>query len=153
MEEKLQQRQNTAHAWLVAQGLIQSPEEPCGKIWGAKNCYNARGKGDTYVRRVYRNGTWNWLSEPASRGRFLAADRHDVRYGYVYIGDVIAEYTLGSKTPYAWKLVTGNCDGVTKLANLNAVKLKQGKWRLRVASIVGEENIPEYFDVSEPYWR
>ena len=91
-------RATVLHAWDVAKGQVEG-EETARRIRGALNDYNSRGRGSTMARRVLRDGTWDWVSAPASRGRHLAGDRRDVQWGDVYEGEIIAEYTLGSKRP------------------------------------------------------
>jgi hypothetical protein len=146
-------RPKTKRAWAIARGEAPAPQESCGQIWGAKNSYNARGRGNTYVRRVYRDGRWQWFSPPASRGRFLAADRKDTKYGDVYIGDIIAEYTLGSRTPDQWLLIVDGDGEWATWVSLDATKLRNGRWRVTVASSPGKEDVPGELDVPDPYWR
>jgi hypothetical protein len=95
----------------IAIGLLpRDPKDREEKIWGAKNDYNARGKY-TYVRRVWRVGgdSWEWVSLPVGRGRWAC---HEITYGFVERGDVIAEYMYrldgprkSYRAPNAWYLV------------------------------------------------
>jgi hypothetical protein len=132
----------------IAAGRIPAPPEDKGvEVWGAKNDYNARGRGHTYVRRVLRGGRWEWVSPPASRGRFLAADRRDVQYGDVYLGEVIAEYTLGgNRQPDKWFLVDPHDDYIWWA--LEGTRRRDGQWDLRLSG--RQESI---LTVPDPYWR
>lgn len=138
--------------WSIASGVAAAdPASPSISIRGAANNYNSRGNGGTMARRVLRNGSWQWVSRPASRGRYLASDRHDAQYGDVYAGEIIAEYTLGgSSIPDAWYLVyEREVKGTRKtLFTLTATKRRDGRW-----SLCRKPGDADIILVSDPYWR
>jgi hypothetical protein len=92
-----------------------------------------------------------WVSEPASRGRFYASDRHDVKYGDVWPGEIIASYTLGgSRTPDAWYLVQDSDEPLVRLA---ASRRRDGRWTLTVPETDEYQGLPGEVVVPDPYWR
>lgn len=136
-------------AWQLAVAGKPGDETACA-VRGAVNDYSARGKGTTMARRVFRSGAWAWVSAPASRGRYLASDRRDVKYGYVYEGEIVAEYTLGEGSePDAWYVVTRNEKPLQKLA---ARKVRDGYYVLTALTKDGTL-LPGEVRVSSPYWR
>lgn len=113
-------------------------------VRGAQNDYNSKGRGSTMARRVLRNNKWIWLSEPASRGRTLSADRNDTKYGDVYEGELVAEYTLGSSRPTPEKFfIAAKEEKPLKL--LDFAKLKTG-YRITLPS--GQTAV-----VDDPSWK
>jgi hypothetical protein len=132
-------------AWEIATGARTDASDEGHRILGAQNDYNSRGNGSTTARRVLRNGSWEWVSAPASRGRYLASDRKDTQYGDVYEGEIVAGYTLGSSrpTPDAFWLVI---DAEKPLVLLGYQKIKTG-YRLT------RKKTGETIDVSDPTWR
>ncbi len=120
---------------------LQEPVE----IVGAENYYNARGRGYTMTRRVLRDVVWQWVSRPASRGRYYARDRQDVQWGEVWPGEVIAEFRLGESTPRAWYVVHPR--EARKLLRLSGVRLRDGSYRLTHEEYEGE------IIVTDPYWK
>lgn len=138
--------------WDIASGKAPAPETAVGRVIGAQNDYNARGNGSTMARRVYRGGQWQWLSAPASRGRYLSADRNDTVEGDVWGGDVIATFTLGGRgepTPDKWQIVRHVPDSEGRITfRVNAARLAGGGYRLTVATRPGES-----IDVPNPSWR
>ena len=145
--EALETKDPVAIAELVVQGLAAQPEVSCGHMIGARNNYNARGRGDTMARRVLRGGKWAWLSSPASQGRYCAADRRDTEYGDVYAGDVLATYTLGQSRPVpdSWRLVCDTVKAADMVCDVAATKTKSG-YRLTLPS-------GATVDVPDPAWR
>ena len=135
-----------AAAWAIAVGA--TPPDPASasiRICGAENDYNARGRGSTMARRVLRGGQWAWVSAPASRGRLRASDRHDATCGDVYVGEIVAQYTLGgSSTPDVWYLVYGSERPLHRLA---ATHRRDGRWDLTLDGAEGTVT------VADPYWR
>lgn len=135
-----------SHGWSVANGA--SGSDIGRRIRGAANDYNSRGRGATMSRRVYRGGSWLWVSAPASRGRYLASDRRDVQYGDVYEGEIVAEYTLGQKLPVPsrfWVVVLAD-EQEKPLKLLSHIKIKSG-YRLSM------DGCEESLDVPDPSWR
>ncbi len=134
----------TEVAWQYATGQRPAPAVAGRAIRGAVNSYDSRGKGATMARRVFRGGAWTWVSRPAARERYLAADRWDTKYGDVWPGEIVAEYTLGgASTPDAWHLVS---DATPILVALEAQKTKAG-WVLSLPGHDGSVTLPD------PYWR
>lgn len=117
------------------------------RIVGASNDYNSRGRGSTMARRVLRDGVWKWLSAPASRGRFLAADRKDTQYGDAWVGEILASYTLGGRgtpRPETFLLVIG---GEYKTTQLAFTRRRDGQYSV---VLPGRD---EKLVVSDPAWR
>lgn len=114
-------------------------------IRGAWNDYNAKGRGSTTARRVLRDGVWKWVSAPASSGRFRAADRHDVRHGDVWVGEIVAQYTLGARrlAPDYFYLVW---EADKPLLPLEFVRRRDGQYGLTLPG--GEVII-----ITDPAWR
>lgn len=128
-------------AWRIASGDASlAASDEAIEAWGASNDYNSKGNGSTTVRRVLRGGTWQWFSDPASRGRFLASDRKDTKYGSVYEGEVLAWYTLGEKTPRPYHFGLVASDG--KIIDLDHKAVKSG-YRLSLDEV-------RTLDVSDP---
>lgn len=117
-------------------------DENAHEVRGAQNDYNAKGRGSTMARRVLRNGTWEWLSAPASRGRFLASDRKDTTYGEVYEGEIVAQYTLGGDKRADKFFVVISAE--KPLVEIDATKIKTG-YKLELGGM--------RLDVSDPYWK
>lgn len=132
-------------AFEIATGVRKDASDEAQRILGAKNDYNSRGNGSTTARRVLRNGSWDWMSASASRGRSLASDRNDTQYGDVYEGEIVAGYTLGSSrpTPDQFWLVINAERPLVKLAHQ---RIKSG-YRLT------REKTGETIDVTDPTWR
>lgn len=143
---KLDEADNAA--WGVASGKSARPaNSPSIRIVGAKNSYNAKGRGSTMARRVFSGGQWKWVSKPASKGRFLSGDRNDTQRGDVYAGDIVAEYTLGgSNVPSSVYMVVDGDDG--NLVELN-VKRTAGGW------VLAHPDDPDGDKITIPdgYWR
>jgi hypothetical protein len=138
----------------IAIGILpRDPKDREEKIWGAKNDYNARGRY-TYVRRVWSGGRWEWVSPPVGRGRWAC---HEIKYGYVYRGDVIAEYMYvldGSRKPYlepySWCLVDPRDeDGEHRWAWALQATRRRGTnmWDLH---IYAQQAV--FLTVPDPYW-
>lgn len=139
------------HAMKVARCEEAGIDEAVAEIWGASNDYNAKGRGSTEARRVLRNGSWEWLSKPASRGRYLAGDRRDTTYGNVFEGEIVATFTLGgNRTPSGFSIVAKKGWSAEKpdqaIMKLDFVATKSG-YRL-TRSKTGET-----IEVSDPYWK
>ena len=136
----------TAHAIAVLRAEATC-QDTAIEVRGAWNDYNSRGRGCTTARRVLRDGTWQWVSRPASRGRYLAGDRHDVQHGAVYEGEIVATYTLGRDgaldTMHLVRAISA--PDQKPLQPLPHVRIKGG-YRL---------NLPDgtTLDVSDPTWR
>ena len=127
---------------------IPGDEAPTWVV-GAKNSYNARGNGSTMARRVLRDGAWTWLSAPASRGRYLSGDRHDVQSGDVWLGELVAEYTLGGRgtlTPNRWLLPCGMKEDKARMVPCDGTRRRDGQCTV---------TLPDGSDivVSDPSWR
>jgi hypothetical protein len=70
-----------------------------------------------------------------------------VQYGYVYVGDVIAEYTLGGhREPDHWYMVDPHGDEVWWM--LEGTRRRDGQWDLRMP---GRQDL--LLTVPDPYWR
>lgn len=162
-ETQTQQAQvgpRTLAAWRLAVGLDR-PDQDTRRIRGAWNDYSARGRGATYARRVLPAGSssWTWVSELPSRGRYLSADRHDVRCGDVCSGDLIAEYTLGGhREPDQWRLVVADGTDSPALVRLDARRRRDGAWTIRLSRVAAGEaclppEVPDSLVVPDPYWR
>lgn len=122
----------------------KEPSEEAADIIGASNDYNSRGRGSTMARRILRDGSWEWVSEPASRGRVNVSDRRDMKHGPAYEGEIVAEYILGSSRPkpVGFYIVTR---GEKTLQCLPHKKVKSG-YRLTLPS-------GKTIDVSDPSWK
>lgn len=138
----------TLHAIDVAMGREQiAADAPAIRVKGAANDYNSRGRGSTMARRVLRDGAWQWLSAPASKGRYTSSDRNDVQYGDAWEGEIIAEYTLGGRSapkPNGWYIVKPHEKPLTIIQS--ATKRRDGQWALTLPN--GETLV-----VSDPAWR
>ena len=135
----------TATEVAMGRGTIADDAAPI-RIRGAQNNYNARGSGSTMARRVLRDGEWKWVSAPASRARLRSGDRHDTQMGDVWVGEIVANYTLGARgtpTPDSFVLVIGGDD--KPLQTVPHVKRRDGQYTLTF----GEETLV----VSSPAWR
>jgi len=149
----------TANAWQIARGEAELPKDaPAIRIWGGMNNYNARGRGSTSARRAYDGRTWRWVAPPTSRGRFLAADRHDTTYGDVYPGEVVAEFRLGERgapTPHGWYLVRAHPE--KPLVLLHVIRKTHQGYVLSVSrkGVTPEESAQAYgtIVVPDPAWR
>lgn len=137
--------ESVSRAVAIANGTqAEDPGASALEIVGAENDYNARGRGNTTARRVWRGGDWQWVSAPASRGRFLASDRRDVKYGPVFEGEIVAEYILGGpRKPEYWYLVVAD---ECPLVPVEATQRRDGQWAVSLAE--GQTVV-----VSNPYWR
>ena len=135
----------------VAAAIGQSPipaEAPPIKIRGAANDYNARGRGSTMARRVLRNGGWEWVSAPASRGRDRADDRQDTQRGNVWPGEIVATYTLGGRgkpEPDNFALVLGA--GKSVFHELPHTLRRDGQSALTLPAVSDPLLVPD------PAWR
>ena len=133
----------------IATGKEQIPPTAAPiRARGAANDYNAKGRGSTIARRVLRNGAWEWVSAPASRGRYLASDRKDTQYGNVWIGEVLATYTLGGRgkpEPDNFLLVLGSDDPM--FHKLPHTLRRDGQYSL---TLPGND---EPLLVTDPAWR
>lgn len=119
------------------------------RVVGARNDYNSRGRGSTMARRVLRRGSWEWVSAPTSRGRFLSADRNDKQYGDVWIGEVLAQYTLGGRgrpAPEKFYLVEEPDENGKHLQELTHVRRRDGRYTLTLPD-------DQLLLVSDPAWR
>lgn len=138
-------RPKTRAAWAIARGETSADASaPGAEIIGARSDYNSRGRGSTMARRVYRDGAWSWVSEPAR-------DRRDTRYGNVWPGDIVAEYVLGGhRTPTDWYLII---EGDKPRQKLDARLRRDGQYSLTVHSYDDAEDVPGELVVPHPYWR
>jgi hypothetical protein len=138
----------TAIERLTGKQAIPDDEAPI-RIWGASNDYNARGHGVTEARRVLRNGTWQWFAPRASSGRLRASDRKDTQYGDVWLGELVAEYTLGKKNPEPdmFLVVYVGDDGETKRSVLKHTKRRDGQYSIVIPGV----ETP--LVVADPAWR
>lgn len=134
-------------AWSVLTGATPAdPDAPAIAHVGARNDYNARGRGSTTAWRVLRAGatTWSWLSAPASRGRFLAADRSDEQTGEAYEGDLLVKYTLGGRA-------APQPERVRLVSRRGALDLEH-RTRRDGSLVVSSPALGEHI-VSSPMWR
>lgn len=135
---------HTRHAFLVAKGEATAAEEAI-EITGARNDYNAKGRGSTMARRVLRNGSWEWVSKPASRGRYLAGDRKDATRGDVYEGEIIAEFTLGGSGKPNCFMYASQRESAPLVIFEGFARTKEG---FKLTAKNGESIM-----VSDPYWK
>jgi hypothetical protein len=140
------------HAIAIATGIAAIADDIAPlRIKGAWNDYNARGRGHTTARRVLRDGKWEWLSAPASRGRMRAADRNDMQYGNVWEGEIIAEHIIGARScePEQFYLIV--CGEDEKLINNELTILKHHARRDGQFAVTLPDD--QTITVSNPAWR
>jgi hypothetical protein len=62
------------------------------EVRGAFRDVNGRGNGSETFRKVWRGGSWQWISGPMPRAAFLSKDRHVETFGPVEDGELVAQF-------------------------------------------------------------
>jgi hypothetical protein len=103
----------------------------------------------SYVRRVLRGGRWGWVTPPLPRGRLIVTNSPAIQYGFLYVGDIVAEYVLGQQTPTQWDLVDHHEDMANQVTWRPLIATPKDKqWVLRLA---GQHDV--MLTVPDPYWE
>lgn len=83
-----------ANAVQEARNALNKQEEPpkVKTVRGAFRDLNSKGKGPETFRKVWRNGSWQWISGTLPRNTFTAAERYAQTEGDVLTGEIVAQF-------------------------------------------------------------
>lgn len=125
----------------IATGAAKDDTATAIRTKAASRACNAKGNGsETYRRALSPGGKWRFVSsERLPRACFLAGDRNCKIFGDVFAGDLVADYgrsiSRGASTGEAKHdgqigLVLGPTDGGAEIEWMDAVRQKNGTWRV-----------------------
>lgn len=63
------------------------------EVRGAWRDLNCKGRGIEAWRKVWRGGTWRWISPPLPHVTVRSADRHCSSLGAVEAGEIVVEFS------------------------------------------------------------
>lgn len=83
--------------------MVIDPNAEGAKIVGAKKDLNGKGNGPYWFRMVWRDKSWQYVSEERlPNGNFLASDRRAIVYGQAYHGEIVVSHDRGKPVDIAW---------------------------------------------------
>lgn len=90
----------------------RTPADPSAeghRIIGAEKDLNCKGRGPQYYRMVYRDGSWQYVSDDRlPSGAFRASDRRAKVFGVVFVGEIVASHDRGAQIGVAYLVVSPN---------------------------------------------
>lgn len=125
------------------------------RVLAASKDLNCKGRGPIKYRRVYRDGSWGWVSdEKLPRGSFRASERRAEVWGDAYPGDLVACYDAGvsssgyepPKLERIYLLIGEDENGKTRRVDCEFAKRRDGQVSVTLPD--GNKMV-----VASPDWR